>query len=67
MINFLCAKPPGMSLDEFQNLSEDICDSLNTDKNPIHYSVEEKYDSQLFTFEEKLKELNIPVLVGQKA
>lgn len=54
-VNFLCAKPPGMSMDKFQDLCEEICDSFNTDVNPVKCSIVEKYDSQLFTFEEKIK------------
>ena len=55
IVDFLCAKPPGMKMDKFEELCEDICDEHNTDKNPVKYSIVEKYDSQLFTFEEKLQ------------
>ena len=53
-VNFLCAKPSGMSLKQFEELTEEIREKNETDDNRIEIKHVQKYDSQLFTFENKL-------------
>ena len=53
-VNFLCAKPSGMSLQQFEELTEEIREKNETDDNRIEIKHVQKYDSQLFTFENKL-------------
>lgn len=54
IVNFLCARPPGMTLREFLDLAEDVKQKVESDTNPVEIKHVQKYDSQLFTFENKL-------------
>lgn len=53
-IDFLCAKPSGMDLEKFIEMSEDIKQKNETNDNPIEIKHIQKLDSQLFTFENKI-------------
>lgn len=56
-LQFLCAKPPKMEMEQFNEIAEKITSEKSTFCNPINYFEEEYNDSQLFTFENKLKYL----------
>lgn len=58
-VNFLCAKPSGMTLEHFLNLAEEIKEKNETKDNQVEIKHIQKYDSQLFTFENKLDYIQI--------
>ena len=57
-IDFLCAKPSGMDLEKFIEMSEDIKQKNETNDNPIEIKHIQKLDSQLFTIENKIEYRN---------
>ena len=50
-LKFLCARPPGLTLDKFEDMVDKIIKEVNFKSNNSSYQIIQKYDSQLFTFE----------------
>jgi DNA polymerase elongation subunit (family B) len=44
-----------MTIEQFEELADIITIKHDTETNPVTYKIVEKYDSQLFTFDEKIK------------